>query len=201
MRPSTLTRMHASQKEDREIRLKDLIAKNIALHRTNPIASEYPTVYRLIARSPDSPAARALAHFAEEAESLGIEIEVLFSHSAGAAIRDETTRLSLSMCRYLSDRRLLDAHEQLVLGTDTTWIGDCLRREPGKRNTYEFTREACSNTASQAAHFHNQLARSSLPAKTNGAPLSHPGVMAQELVDASMIATSLSAHSNALSRH
>ena len=38
----------------------------------------------------------------------------------------------------MSDIRLLDAHEQLVLDAATAWVGDCMRRDPSRRDTYEF---------------------------------------------------------------
>jgi hypothetical protein len=28
--------------------------------------------------------------------------------------------------------RLVEAHEQLVLGPETCWIGDCMQRDPAK---------------------------------------------------------------------
>ena len=39
--------------------------------------------------------------------------------------------------RFLTDARMLEAHEQLVLGPATVWIGDCMRRDPSKRDAFE----------------------------------------------------------------
>ena len=39
--------------------------------------------------------------------------------------------------RWARRAALLDAHEQLVLGTGLSWAGDCMRREPEKRDAYE----------------------------------------------------------------
>ncbi len=38
-------------------------------------------------------------------------------------------------CRVANDRRLFDAHEQLVLSAKDTWTGDCMRRDPTKRDS------------------------------------------------------------------
>ena len=35
------------------------------------------------------------------------------------------------------DLRLLDAHEQLVLGPQSAWCGDCMRRNPSERDAFE----------------------------------------------------------------
>lgn len=39
--------------------------------------------------------------------------------------------------RTSTNSRLLDAHEQLVLGPTSSWTGDCMRRDPRERDAFE----------------------------------------------------------------
>ncbi len=41
--------------------------------------------------------------------------------------------------RWLKRSQLLEAHEQMTLGNAFTWWGDCMRREPENRNSFEVT--------------------------------------------------------------
>ena len=41
-------------------------------------------------------------------------------------------------------------HEQLVLGPAASWVGDCMRRDPMKRDAYECYAADCSKTAGWA---------------------------------------------------
>ena len=38
-----------------------------------------------------------------------------------------------------------------MLGTETTWIGDCLRRDPAVRDSYELHAVGCAQTARYVA--------------------------------------------------
>ena len=52
--------------------------------------------------------------------------------------------------RWARKPRLIEAHEQLVLGPETCWIGDSMRREPSKCDAYETFVDACQATAASA---------------------------------------------------
>ena len=43
--------------------------------------------------------------------------------------------------------RLIEAHEQLVLGPETCWIGDCMRRDPAKCDAFENFIEDCGEAS------------------------------------------------------
>ena len=49
--------------------------------------------------------------------------------------------------RWARKPRLIEAHEQLVLGPQTCWIGDSMRREPAKCDAYETYIDDCAETA------------------------------------------------------
>lgn len=99
----------------------------------------------LIARSPASPVARALMAAANELTSLHISLEVAFARLEPAELMSEWVSLSRTedgrhptvLLRWAARPPLLEAHEQLVLGLNMSWTGDCMRREPETRDAYE----------------------------------------------------------------
>lgn len=150
MRFNPSARMHVVQKEFREASLIELIQRDLSARRLIGGAAT-KACYRLIARSLDSPAARALCAVAPDAISLGIEIRVVLLKFSTVSEGTEHFLPAGVAWRLVSDPRFLDAHEQLVLSSRTTWIGDCMRRDAGKRDAYQFTYENCEETASLAA--------------------------------------------------
>ncbi|MEZ5926348.1 MAG: hypothetical protein R3D57_18415 [Hyphomicrobiaceae bacterium] len=99
----------------------------------------------LIARSPSSPVARALLSAANELKSLHISLEVAFARLEPAELmadwvtlsRAEPGRHPIVRLRWAARSPLHEAHEQMVLGLNMTWTGDCMRREPETRDAYE----------------------------------------------------------------
>jgi hypothetical protein len=124
--------------------------------------------YLVIARSPDSPVAQALRAHAANLTAAGIRVRAIFSEiEAGRAA---TATLSPpfsppSECRLTRDPRLLEAHEQLVLAPDCAWIGDSMRREPSRRDSYERFALNCAQTAANAACSFERLWRFATPAE------------------------------------
>ena len=99
----------------------------------------------LIARSPSSPVARALLASANELKSLHISFEVAFAKLEPAELMADWIALGRAepghhptvKFRWAARSPLLEAHEQLVLGLNMSWTGDCMRREPETRDAYE----------------------------------------------------------------
>jgi hypothetical protein len=120
--------------------------------------------YLLLARSPESPVAQALRAHSEHMASMGIRVRAIFSEI------DQTQSVHLiapfsmpSECRLMRDSRLLAAHEQLSLTPTRTWVGDCMRREPGKRDALENYAPNCAKTAAHAARSFESLWRATGP--------------------------------------
>ncbi len=100
------------------------------------------TQITLLARSAESPVARALVTLGPEIAKRSLRVRAIFAH-----MEPEKTPIGWSVCgpqiaferdlRWAKNPRLVDAHEQLVLGDDTCWIGDCIRRDPSRRDAYE----------------------------------------------------------------
>lgn len=113
----------------------------------------------LIARSPASPVARSLFDAVGDCRNLDVCFKLAFSRL------DPTELLAgwLDLCqgtdpaapvaelRLARNAGLLDAHEQMVLGTGLSWHGDCMRRDPESRDAFEtfetFNTEAARRTA------------------------------------------------------
>lgn len=128
-------------REVKEAKLKEFITEAIT---TNPSASPLSgtqTTYTLVARAPDSPVVRALQAAASDLKSARITIRALFLDVDG--LFDDRYKPSLLdvidvELRLLRDVRFAAAHEQLVLGPAVMWLGDCMRRDPAKRDALEF---------------------------------------------------------------
>lgn len=57
-------------------------------------------------------------------------------------------------CRVLSDPRCHDAHELVVAGSQTSWIGDSMRRNPAATDSFELhVADSVETTAMVAASF------------------------------------------------
>ena len=72
----------------------------------------------------------------------GVTVRVIFTAIDSEGFQSVDTDASAQLleaatARIVSDARLYEAHEQLVLDGKTCWIGDCMRREPAKRDAYE----------------------------------------------------------------
>jgi hypothetical protein len=148
---------------DKVAALSQFIGKNLDARAAAPrAAGDY---YLLIARSPDSPVAQALRVHTATMSALGLRVRAIFSEAeqGRAAGALNTEPFSLEDCRLIRDQRLLAAHEQLVLGPECAWIGDSMRRDPGKRDAFVRYAMQCPQTAMQAARSFDRMWRVSVP--------------------------------------
>lgn len=104
----------------------------------------------LIARSPSASVARALIPYAKELEREQVSVQLIFAKlSPIELLTDLALALNLiaprddrgASIRLIKTPALLNAHEQLVLGTTTTWTGDMLRRCEENRNGFDLLEE------------------------------------------------------------
>lgn len=185
MRPSAFTRLYATSKEEKEGRLKEFIARDLEARRAEGASTE-TSVYRLVAQSLESPIAQVFGSLAGEIAAQGIAIEVVVLRSASAANADRA--IPGATCRIANDRRLLDAHEQLLLGTTSVWTGDCMRREPTRRDSYERYNVNCGKTAGWALSSFERIWAKAKPAGGAAAMRKPMETPEQALLDASVIA-------------
>lgn len=139
--------------EDKEAKLKAFI--RTVVEQSNRSASPVPSdqMVLLIARSVESPVARAVAALVREG-TITVPVKSILAlvprENADVGIGETLSALVASSARVVRDARLFDAHEQLVLGSASSWIGDCMRRDPTKRDAYECFGADCSKTAGWA---------------------------------------------------
>jgi len=158
------------KKEDKEAKLGDFLRRTVKTELTREGACTVPSLL-LIARSVESPAARALLKFCSEAGHAAFDVRIIFTSEDGllpVQLGESGDRLAAMKCRLASDVRLLDAHELLVLGPATAWIGDCMRRDPSKHDAYEFYSEDAPEAARTAAKSFERIWISAQPLTLRG---------------------------------
>ena len=148
-----------ANREEKEAKLKDFVLRDLA-HRRDGSNSNQPAIYSVIARAPDSPVVRVLHALSNEIAAAGIEIQaILFEIEPN--FEENIPALSLLDiseidARVLNDARFAAAHEQLVLSPGRIWIGDCMRRDPTKRDAFEMYAD---NDATAFLHAESSFAR------------------------------------------
>jgi hypothetical protein len=147
------------KKEEKEAKLKAFIAAHLA--RTISDKTQHAVsdrVVLLIARSHESPVVHALASAVAESGDTPFSLKALILVPEASPESAWPAELAASIsCRTIPDLRMLDAHEQLWLDSETVWIGDCMRREPGKRDAYECYADGCTTTAQFVETAFNRL--------------------------------------------
>ncbi|MGE0054251.1 MAG: hypothetical protein AB7S74_08585 [Hyphomicrobium sp.] len=147
--------LQSANREEREAKIREFVTTALVVHRAKG-ASE-PMIISLLARGPDSPAARALASMADELIAANVTVTAVLLDLD--TFTDEPGRASvLDMAnadvRLLSDPRFASAHEQMVLGASIMWLGDCMRRDPAKRDAFElFHHDDAQATANATVSF------------------------------------------------
>ncbi|NOT71175.1 MAG: hypothetical protein HOP09_07780 [Hyphomicrobium sp.] len=152
MRLPSPPRIVVVSREDKEAKLRDFIAQALAARRGEPVQA-FGEIFTLIARAPDSPAAQAVLAMAPEIAAANIAIRVVLFETE--PMSEDTVQASLLDVtaidmRMMADQRFAAAHEQLSLGRDRVWIGDCMRRDPIKRDAFEMYHEAHAPAAGHA---------------------------------------------------
>lgn len=133
MRFDTPSRPLIDTKSDKESRLLSFMADALS-------SSKEETHITLVARGTDSPVAHALASILTASGNAPRSIRVvLFDIDTTVEDHAKTSILDIASAefRVLPDSRFVDAHEQLVIGDVHVWIGDCMRRDPAKRDAFE----------------------------------------------------------------
>jgi hypothetical protein len=135
MRIASPSRPVMMSRTDKEARLKSFIAEALT---SRGEGSARDVCLTLFVRNPDSPVARAL--LAAWTEGL-IESSRILLLVGETTVEEPSAQSILDIpgvdCRVLADRHFGPAHEQLTVGHSRVWIGDCLRRDPTKRDAFE----------------------------------------------------------------
>jgi hypothetical protein len=194
MRPIANVRQVVS-KEQKEAKLKEFIQCDLKDLADAEISGS-PLTYRLVARSPNSPVARAVGELMPETAALGIAFQIVFLNSNVGELNSDTICSLLDPavnCRKLKDLRFIDAHELLLLGSGRVWIGDSMRRDPARRDAYESYCDNCTVTEEWTMHSFQHIWDVSAAcdlSRVNGAvsasalPEAHPGAALLAAMDA-----------------
>lgn len=132
MQSKALPRPSTDLRADRELQLTQFIEAGLA-----NLEHGLETGLLLVARSPESTACRAVFALSGTLAERGITARIILMAAepgkrwnlAFAPGFQHEVRLGL-------DHRLLDAHEQIVIGTTAIWYGDSMRREPERRDAF-----------------------------------------------------------------
>jgi hypothetical protein len=137
--------------EDKEAKLKAFI-RNL-VEQSGAATDANTGAMLLIARSIESPAAKAVAALVREG-TIRVPVRTVLALAPRQQVDGVSETLAAIVgehgARLVRDVRLFDAHEQIVIGTAASWIGDCMRRDPMKRDAYECYAGDCSKTAGWA---------------------------------------------------
>jgi hypothetical protein len=163
MRPMN-SRMNVVRKDEKETKLTEFIERFLSARRAETAldagATQDDATCFVVARSSDSPVAKVLQSLLPEFSAQNMAIKALY------ALPGEVSSFRTAPspwapprieCRRAGDMRLLEAHEVLVLGPRTAWVGDCMRREPGKGDAYEFYADDCTEMAAAALRSFERL--------------------------------------------
>lgn len=184
-KPSGLQVINKDEKESRVIEFLEAYLAGRAAEDNNT-----PAEFLLVARSPESPVCLALATLASELRSQSVSVRMVLTAIDGnvALAGSESGLVETGSCRIISDVRLYEAHEQLVLDEQTCWVGDCMRREPARRDAYENYSTGCLETARSASATFKHLWSLGQPA----APVARlmPGIGFKDAHDAGLFSNS-----------
>jgi hypothetical protein len=132
MTPHTPARMVVVKKEDKEFKLRTLISQALNALAKDP-GTTTPSLH-VIAISAESPVFRAVVALKDELAAAGIVASLVLVKPETAALRGLGFPAT---ARHLTDARCHEAHELMTLGELTVWTGDCMRRDPSSRDSFE----------------------------------------------------------------
>ncbi|MDX2204551.1 MAG: hypothetical protein NW223_17500 [Hyphomicrobiaceae bacterium] len=168
-------RVSVTRHDEKEQKLKDFVRKHLALAGQGRSATY--GVVMVVARSVESPVVRALLGLGAEISAAGLSLRLVLAHVEGEQLPETWEKdLGALSCdvRWARRPRLIEAHEQLVVGPETCWIGDCMRRDPAKCDAFESFIEDCGEAAGCATVSFERLWGASEPLRRIGLPVVSP---------------------------
>jgi len=164
-------RVDVVKREDKEARLAEFIRACLQGAGGEPRIGIDNDGISVIARSFASPVMRALESALGDVAGDTIKVRSIVLEKPERAGGRSTALLRSHDTRWLEDHRLVDAHEQLVLTAASCWIGDCMRRDPDKRDAFEtWTTASVEATALAARSFERLWAMATPIARVPRAP-------------------------------
>jgi hypothetical protein len=147
MRFSQQARMTMTRRGEKEARLGAFTARGLrrladAAQGTGlQLAGSLGCPILVIARSVQSPVVKSIAAVARDIAATGCPVRLILAKGEGAAVSDAVIAMRTAgldcEVRVVRNPRLIEAHEQLVLGMRACWTGDTMRRDPAICDAYE----------------------------------------------------------------
>jgi hypothetical protein len=164
MRSRPPLRVSVTRHDEKEQKLQAFLSLHIARRRATGVAGPAEHL-QLVARSLESPVVKAITALAEEIAGAGLGLRVILAHVDREPLPEDWARnLPITHeIRWARHPRLVEAHEQLVVGPETCWIGDCMRRDPARCDAFESYVEDCGEAAGCAAVSFERLWHASQP--------------------------------------
>ena len=123
--------------------------------RNGPSRGRAERKITIIARDPLAPIVTAVVARTDILRAEGVTVEVILSQTEPEAALNDLNEALMTLnndlnqdeyVRWAKKSALLDAHEQLTLGTQMCWSGDSMRREPGKRDSLDLFEQEAPHT-------------------------------------------------------
>jgi hypothetical protein len=176
------TRMSVTRRGDKELRLGAFIARGldgIAALAQHAVLDPAQRAILVMARSGQSPVVRSIAALARGMAVTGCSTRVILVKPdlGGTPPALVAARAAGLDCEVRSARnpRLIEMHEQLVIGARIGWTGDTMRRDPDTCDAYESFVEDCPEIAAAAATTFERLWADAAPLVVAAtAPLATP---------------------------
>jgi hypothetical protein len=162
--------------EEKEQKLRHFIQQHVGGR------SDRGNELMIVARSLESPVVKAIAALDQQIAAAGRSVRLIVAQVEAETAEAGSSALSCKHeIRWARHPRLIEAHEQLVLGPDACWIGDCMRRDPAKCDAFENYVEDCGEAAGIATVSFERLWSACVPfaaARPECAAASEPGASA-----------------------
>ena len=189
---TVLTPSVASSIEGKVQNLAAFVLANLPAASRNDASAPVRAI-TMLARSPDSPVAQAVLRLGAELAERHIRVRAIFAFldaPAGAAVwtSGQSSVPFGRDVRWARNPRYIDAHEQLVLTPAACWIGDCMRRDPAKRDSLDQAKAECATAAGFAAASFERLWNGSEPVALRMPHLGREDI-ASSLATVSVVAT------------
>jgi len=154
--------MQVVKREEKQIKLTTFITEQIDhLASDDRLSCDHELL--LVALSATSPVIGALKEVAAARDLSQIQLRIILANIQGADLFRDLSGLPPVSVNWARNARLLDAHEQLVVGKTACWTGDCMRREPNKRDAFECFADDCQETSAWARTSFDRLWAASVP--------------------------------------
>lgn len=124
---------------ERELEIADFVRKT----STTAFCDERDDELLVVALSSKSPVIVALQAVSADTAAPRHATRIILATLPENDPAEELKALAPAEIRWAATPRLMDAHEQLVVGSTSSWTGDCMRRDPTKLDAFQSFNDNC----------------------------------------------------------